>query len=49
MTVRGLVADPDGAGIWRHRETGQAGDFLALGRTVGQALKAAAPPAILAA
>ena len=49
MTVRGLVADPDGGGIWCHRETGPADDFLVLGRTVGQALKAAAPPAILAA
>ncbi len=53
MTVRGLVADPDGGSIWRHRETGPvdepAGDPVALGREVGQALRAAAPPAILAA
>lgn len=57
MTVRGLVADPDGAGIWRHSECGPiadaaveaGGDAVALGRAVGQALLAAAPPAILAA
>jgi len=53
MTVRGLVADPDGAGIWRHSENGPIGgpqgDPVALGRAVGQALKAAAPPAILGA
>ena len=53
MTVRGLVADPDGGSIWRHREIGPmadpAGDPVALGREVGQALRAAAPPAILAA
>ena len=53
MTVRGLVADPDGGSIWQHRETGPmaelAGDPVALGREVGQALKAAAPAAILAA
>lgn len=53
MTVRGLVADPDGAGIWRHSENGPIsspqGDPVALGRAVGQALRAAAPPAILGA
>lgn len=53
MTVRGLVADPGGGGIWRHGETGPIsdppGDAVALGRAVGQALKAAAPPAVLAA
>ena len=52
MTVRGLVAEPDGAGIWRHGESGPIidphGDPVALGSAVGQALKAAAPPAILA-
>ena len=53
ITVRGLVADPKGGSIWRHRETGPtadpARDPVALGREVGQALRAAAPPAILAA
>lgn len=53
MTVRGLVADPDGNSIWRHREAGpmagSAGDPAALGRTVGEALRIAAPAAILAA
>ncbi len=53
MTVRGLVADPGGGGIWRHSESGPIsdppGDAAALGRSVGHALKAAAPPAILAA
>lgn len=53
MTVRGLVADLDGAGIWRHSESGRmvdpVGDPIALGRAVGQALRAAAPPEILAA
>ncbi len=49
MTVRGLVADPGGAGIWRHRESGPADDPAALGRAVGQALRAAAPTAVLAA
>ncbi|MDE0704031.1 MAG: hydroxymethylbilane synthase [Rhodospirillaceae bacterium] len=49
MTVRGLVADPGGAGIWRHGERGPAGDPAALGQAVGQALRAAAPPAVLAA
>ncbi|MYG52388.1 MAG: hydroxymethylbilane synthase [Rhodospirillaceae bacterium] len=49
ITVRGLVADPGGAGIWRHGERGPAGDPAALGQAVGQALRAAAPPAVLAA
>ncbi len=49
MTVRGLVADPGGAGIWRRGESGPAGDPAALGQAVGQALRAAAPPAVLAA
>lgn len=52
MTVRGLVADP-GGGIRRHSETGPIGeppcDAVALGRSVGRALKAAAPPAVPAA
>ena len=57
MTVRGLVADPEGGGIWRHSESGPVidpaddptGDPVALGQAVGQALKAAAPSSILAA
>ena len=53
MTVRGLVADPEGGGIWRDRASGPvidpAGDPVALGQAAGQALKAAAPSAILAA
>ena len=57
MTVRGLVADPEGGGIWRHSESSPAvyraddpaGDLVALGQAVGWALKAAAPSSILAA
>ena len=53
MTVRGLVADPEGGSIWRHRESGPmagpAGDPVALGRAVGEALRAAAPLAIMTA
>lgn len=49
MTVRGLVADPDGGDVWRRSESAPAGDAAALGRAVGHALKAVAPSSVLAA
>ena len=49
MTVRALVADPEGGDVWRHSESAPVGDTAGLGQAVGRALRAIAPPAILAA
>ncbi len=49
LRVRGLVADPGGGGVWRDGAHGPAGDAAALGRAVGQAIRLAVPPAVLAA
>jgi hydroxymethylbilane synthase len=44
LTLDGLVAMPDGSALHRYRDTGAAGDPVALGRAVGTALRAAAGP-----
>ena len=49
LSLRALVADPSGNGIWRAEKAGSADDPAAIGTAVGATLKDAAPPSILAA
>jgi len=49
LRLRALVAMPDGSRLHRFEQTGDPGDPEALGRAVGEALRAKAEPAFFAA
>lgn len=49
MALEGLVAAPDGTACVRQTREGPAEDAVALGTELGSALRAAAPPGVLAA
>ena len=44
LVLDGLIATPDGKSLHRRRETGNAGDPVALGRAVGHALRGVVGP-----
>lgn len=47
LVLKGLVAHPDGKGVWRAEQTGSANDPVALGREVGRNLRKKVPQGIL--
>lgn len=47
LTLRGLVAHPEGKGAWRAENTAPVADALALGREVGRSLRRQVPSGIL--
>jgi len=49
LRVRGLLANPDGPGLWRAERRSVDQSPVTLGAAVGAEIKAAAPPGILAA
>ncbi len=47
LFLKGLVAHPDGKGMWNTEQTAPAGDAVALGRDVGRVLRRMVPSGIL--
>ncbi|NDE91140.1 MAG: hydroxymethylbilane synthase [Alphaproteobacteria bacterium] len=47
LTLRGLVAHPDGKGVWEASQSADVADALSLGKNVGRALRAMVPAGIL--
>lgn len=47
LYLKGLVAHPDGKGVWRAEQTAHISDAVTLGREVGRKLRAITPQGIL--
>ena len=47
LYLKGLVAHPEGKGIWRAEQTAHISDAITLGREVGRKLRSTIPSGIL--